>query len=110
MHAKTTTVRFQPGTVEDATRIIQNIMLPSASTQRGFRGALMLKSDTDAEKHIIISLWETEEDMLASGPPEEVVPLLEPLDDFITEMSQDTCEVLFQIDEQAHTHKKSKHK
>ena len=107
MHARTTTLRFQPGTAEEATRIIREIMLPGASVQRGFKGALMFRSDTDAEKYSIISLWETLNDLLASQPPEESIPLLEPLDDFIAEASQDTCEVLFQVDE--HTHKKPRH-
>ena len=110
MYARTTTLRFQPGTADEATRIIQEIMLPGASTQRGFRGAFMLKSDTDTEKYTIISLWETLDDLLESSPPEEIVPLLEPLDDFITETSQDTCDVLFHIDEHSPTHKKPNHK
>lgn len=108
MHARTTTVRFQPGTADEAARIIREIMLPSAGAQHGFKGAWMLKSDTDTEKCIIISLWDTLDDLLASAPPEEIIPLLEPLDDFISESSQDTCEVLFQVDE--HAYKKPKQK
>jgi len=73
-------------------------MLPSANLQRGFKGALLLKSDTESEKHIIISLWETKADLLASRPPEDIIPLLEPLDAFIAESSQDTYEVLLQMD------------
>lgn len=107
MHARTTTLRFQPGTAEEATRIIRDIMLPGASVQRGFKGATMFRSDTDAGKYTIISLWETLDDLLTSKPPEESIPLLEPLDDFIIESSQDTCEVLFQIAE--HTPKKPRH-
>ncbi len=98
MHARTSIVRFQDGTADEATRIFRDIMLPSASSQKGFKGALMLRSDTDAEKHIIISLWATIEDLLASAPPDDIVPLLEPLDELITEISQDTCEVLLQMD------------
>ena len=91
-------MRFQAGAANKTTRIFRDIMLPSANTQKGFKGALMLRSDTDAEKHIIISLWATIEDMLASAPPDDIVPLLEPLDELIAEINQDTCEVLLQID------------
>ena len=91
-------MRFQPGTADEATHIFRDIMLPSASSQQGFKGALMLKSDADLEKHIIISIWETEADMLASSPPEEIVPLLEPLEDMIAEISQDSYEVLLKMD------------
>ena len=102
MHARTSIVRFQPGMADEATRIFRDIMLPSASSQRGFKGALILRSDTDLEKHIIISLWETEADMLASSPPDEIVPLLEPLEDMIAEISQDSYEVLLQMDGTKH--------
>jgi len=102
MHARTSIVRFQLGTADEATRIFRDIMLPSASSQKGFKGALILRSDTDLEKHIIISLWETEEDMLASSPPDGIVPLLEPLEDMIAEISQDSYEVLLQMDGHKH--------
>ena len=98
MHARTSIVRFQSGTADEATRIFRDIMLPSASSQLGFKGALILRSDTDLERHIIISMWETEADMLASSPPDEIVPLLEPLEDMIAEISQDSYEVLLQMD------------
>jgi len=99
VHARTTIVQFHPGTVDRATHIFHDIMLPSASLQRGFKGALILRSDTDPEKHIIISMWETKTDMLASGPPEDIIPLLEPLEEFIAASSQDTYEVLFRMDD-----------
>src|SRR5947209_17642697 len=97
MHARTSIVRFQAGAADEATHIFRDIMLPSASSQKGFQGALMLRSDTELEKHIIISIWETEADMLASSPPEEIVPFLEPLDDMIAEISQDSYQVLLQM-------------
>jgi hypothetical protein len=102
MHARTSIVRFQPGTADEARRIFRDIMLPSAGSQKGFKGALMLRSDTDAEKHIVISLWATMEDMLASAPPDDIIPLLEPLDELIAEINQDTCEVLLQMEGHKH--------
>lgn len=97
MHAKATIVSFQPGTAEEAISIFRDIMLPSASKQKGFKGALILRSNTHSDKGIIISMWETEVAMLASRPPEEVIPLLEPLEDLIAETSQDTYEVLLHM-------------
>ena len=97
MQARTSIVRFQPGTADEGTHIFRDIMLPSAGSQKGFKGALILRSDTDLEKHIIISLWESEADMLASNPPDEIVPLLEPLEDMIAEIIQDSYEVLLQM-------------
>lgn len=101
MHARTTIVRFRPDMVNEATRIIREIMLPSARPQQGFQGAYLFKSDTDAEKFIIISLWNTRADMLAAHPPEDIIPLLEPLDNLIAEWDQDTYETLFQLGPQA---------
>lgn len=97
MHAKTTIVRFKPSAVEEATHIFRDIMLPTASLQQGFKGAFIFKSDTDVEKHIIISMWDTKTDMETSRPPENILPLLEPLEQFIAELSQDTYEVLLQM-------------
>ncbi len=95
MYAKATQLQFQSSTTDEATRIIRDIMIPSASKQQGFKGAFMLRHDTNSDKHIIISLWESKEDLLASRPPEEIIPLLEPLDDYIIASEQDTCDVLF---------------
>jgi heme-degrading monooxygenase HmoA len=98
MHARVSTVRFQPGGEDEALHIFRDIMLPSASKQKGFKGALILKSDADPEQHIIISLWKNEEAMLESRPPEEIVPHLEPLEELIAENKQGTYEVLLHIE------------
>jgi hypothetical protein len=98
MHARVSTVRFQSGGEDEALHIFRDIMLPSASKQKGFKGALILKSDVDPEQHIIISLWKNEETMLESGPPEEIVPLLEPLEELIAENKQGAYEVLLHIE------------
>ncbi|MBA2285774.1 MAG: antibiotic biosynthesis monooxygenase [Ktedonobacteraceae bacterium] len=98
MHARITSVRFQPGAADEATSIYRDIMLPAASEQQGFRSALAFRSNSQPEKYIIISLWETEADMLASRPPEDILPLLQPLEKLVAESNQDTYEMLFQID------------
>ena len=97
MYAKATQLQFRSGTTDEATRIIRDIMIPSASKQQGFKGAFMLRHDTNSDKHIVISLWESQDDLLASTPPEEIIPLLEPLDDYIIESKQDTCSVLLAL-------------
>ncbi len=98
MHARVSTVRFQPGGEDEALHIFRDIMLPSASKQKGFKGALILKSDADPEQHIIISIWKTEENMLESHPPEQIVPLLEPLEELIAENKQGAYEVLLHME------------
>ena len=94
MYARKSTLRFQPENIEEATRIIREVMIPSARKQRGFKGALMLRDAENPAKHIVISIWETEEDLLASQPPEEIVPLLEPLEEYIIDQDQEICDVL----------------
>ena len=97
MYAKATQLQFQSGTTDEATRIIRDIMIPSASIQEGFKGAFILRTDADPDKHIIISLWETKAQLLASHPPEEIVPLLAPLDAYIIDCVQDTCDTLLSL-------------
>ncbi|HYL45234.1 MAG TPA: antibiotic biosynthesis monooxygenase [Ktedonobacteraceae bacterium] len=98
MFARTTLVQFKPGTLDQATHFVQNIMLPTASKQQGFRGALFFMSETDAQKYIIISMWETPADMLASQPPKELISQLQAYTDLIADLSQDTYEVLLHIE------------
>jgi quinol monooxygenase YgiN len=98
MFARTTLVQFKPGTLDQATHFVQNIMLPTASKQQGFRGVLFFKSETDTQKYIIISMWETQADMFASQPPKELIYHLEPYTELIADLSQDTYEVLFHIE------------
>ena len=97
MYAKATQLQFRPGTIDEATRIIRDIMIPSASTQQGFKGAFILRPDTNLDKHIIISLWETKAQLLASHAPEEIIPLLAPLDAYIIDCVQDNCDTLLAL-------------
>ena len=98
MFARTTLVQFKPGTLDQATYFVQNIMLPTASKQQGFRGALFFKSETDAQQYIIISMWETQANMLASQPPKELISQLEAYTELIADLSQGTYEVLLHIE------------
>lgn len=98
MFARTTIVRFKPGTEEQAEHFVREIMLPTASKGPGFRGALFLKNGKDAGNYIIISLWETEAGMLASRPPDELLPQLAAFGEHIAEADQGSYEVLLHLE------------
>lgn len=97
MYAKTTVFQFHPSAAEEGTRIIRDIMIPGARKQHGFMGAIMLKHDNKPDHYLVVSIWETEAALLASSPPEELLPLLEPLEELIAEYDQDTGNVLLFI-------------
>ncbi len=97
MYARTTIAQFQPGTTDEAISILRNIMLPKAEEQKGFKGALIL-SDALADKGVIITIWATEADLLASSPPEEIRVNVERLGELITdETTQHTYEVVVRM-------------
>ena len=64
MYARMTTFHVQPGTIDEALRIVQDA-LPITKQQRGFKGGLAL-ADYNTGKLIGLTLWETEADMLAN--------------------------------------------
>lgn len=86
MHARATVAQFQPGTTDEAISILRDVMLPRAKEQRGFKGALIL-SDADNDRGIVITLWETEEDLLESSPPEDIIADVERLGELMTDSS-----------------------
>ncbi|MDX6380357.1 MAG: hypothetical protein QOI57_1381 [Rubrobacteraceae bacterium] len=65
MYARVTTIRTQPGKVEEAISIARDSIAPHAKEQQGFKGLLALASSED-EEIIFLSLWETE-DALQAG-------------------------------------------
>jgi heme-degrading monooxygenase HmoA len=96
MFARTTIAQFYPGTTDEALHILKDIMLPRAREQRGFKEALILRHP-DKDQSIIITIWETETDLLESQPPEEIRLAVERLGELITEETlQDIYEVFFQ--------------
>lgn len=101
MHARVSIVQFREDVIEDATKIFRGVMLPSARPQKGFQGALVLRNGARQDQHIIISMWETESDLRASRAPEDIVPLLKPLDEYIIESNQEIYEVLLKLDGQS---------
>lgn len=82
MYARTTIAQFYPGTTEEALHIVSDIMLPRARKQVGFQGALILRHP-DKDQGIIVTLWETENDLLASEAPEDIQPDVERLGELI---------------------------
>ncbi len=69
-----------------------------ARHQSGFQGAFLFQSQTQADKGVIISLWETEEEMQRSKPPEHVLSHITRIGAFTIDASQDIYKVLSQID------------
>jgi heme-degrading monooxygenase HmoA len=97
MYARTTFAQFQPGASDEAMGILRNVMLPSASAQPGFKGALIL-GDAEHDRGVVITLWENEAALLASSAPEEILEDVDRLGELMTEQSsQHTYEVLLQV-------------
>ena len=65
MHARVVSMETLPMNVGEAVRIYQELVIPAAKEEQGFKGALML-TDSDTGEGVSISLWESEEDMHAS--------------------------------------------
>lgn len=80
----------------EALDIFQHRMLPSASVQNGFRGAFISR-DSQKNRATIITMWTTEADMLASGPPLEIVKDVERFGALIAEVTQEHQEVILQM-------------
>ncbi|HTK07806.1 MAG TPA: antibiotic biosynthesis monooxygenase family protein [Ktedonobacteraceae bacterium] len=101
MHAKVTRITFHPDSEEEALNFIRNRMFPSASAQRGFKDAFIFQNTAEQHKYTLISVWESEEAMQASAPPEDLLPELQHFDTLIAEASQDTHTLLFQFSAQS---------
>jgi len=64
MRARYTAVNVKPGMMDEFIKVYTESTVPVAKTQEGFEGALLL-TDTDTNKTIVISMWESEELMRA---------------------------------------------
>ena len=64
MYARVSTAEVQPGRLDEVIDISRDSVLPAARQQRGFKNGLWL-TDRDANKIMIVSLWESREDMEA---------------------------------------------
>ena len=69
MYARAVNVQFQPGKMDEATRIVKESIVPVLHEQKGFKKQFLL-TQRDTGKAISINLWETEADLTAfeSGP------------------------------------------
>jgi len=82
VYARVTTFQLQPGKIDAWLHIAHELVIPVIKQQRGYKNGVVL-TDTNANKIMVITLWETEDDMKAgetSGYYREqlaqVVPLL----------------------------------
>ena len=64
MHARVSTVKVRPGMMDEVVSVSRGSVLPAARTQQGFEGGLWL-IDPDNNKAMIVTLWQTKEDMEA---------------------------------------------
>ncbi|WIG60003.1 MAG: hypothetical protein OJF49_002751 [Ktedonobacterales bacterium] len=93
MHARLTTVQYQPGKIDDGVRVIRDSISPAARQQQGCTHLFGL-IDRASGKGIAISLWETEADLRASettGYYQQQVAKITPL--LAAPPVRETCEV-----------------
>ncbi len=64
MFARAVNVQFQSGKVDEASRIVEDSIVPVLKEQKGFKGQLLL-TQRDTGKAISINLWEAEGDLTA---------------------------------------------
>ena len=66
MHARLFSIQVFPEKMDEFIQLWHNAMLPAAKEQKGWKSARLLV-DRKTSKVIVIGLWETEADALASG-------------------------------------------
>ena len=74
MHARVTTLEVPPDRMDDATRHVQEQVLPQLSQMEGFKGFIALGS-SQSGKLQGVAFWESEEALRATD--EAVVPIRE---------------------------------
>ncbi len=65
MYARVTILPVKEGKADEAARIYETSVIPSAKAQKGYRGSYLL-ADWKADKGVAITFWETEEDASAN--------------------------------------------
>jgi heme-degrading monooxygenase HmoA len=65
MYARVTFSQINPGMEEENTHITKDSVIPSAKKQKGYIGLYQL-ADRKNKKGIVITLWESEADMIAA--------------------------------------------
>ena len=96
MFARVTITKAPGEKINEITKIMQESIIPTANTQKGFQGLYFL-GNRQTGKEISISLWDTEEDAIANeqiGYYQEQVHKLDSF--FIEEPVMEGYEVLIQ--------------
>lgn len=62
MYARLSTLQFEPEKLNDVLKIVEESVLPAAKEQAGNRGFTVM-SDPETGKVVVISMWESEDDM-----------------------------------------------
>ncbi|MBW2465821.1 MAG: antibiotic biosynthesis monooxygenase [Deltaproteobacteria bacterium] len=81
MHARVILGKVKIDKQEEAIRIYQESVMPEAKKQKGFK-SMNLLTDPETSKFISITIWETEDDMIAgesSGYLQEQLAKISPL-------------------------------
>ncbi len=81
MFARIVTTHIHLGQMDDAIALFRDSIAPAAQKQKGFKG-IRLFTDRNSGKGVVVSLWETEDDLKAneaSGYYQEQVNKLAPM-------------------------------
>jgi heme-degrading monooxygenase HmoA len=81
MFARVTVIQGRTETMDQATKIFNESVIPAAKQQKGFKGALFM-SDPVTGKGMSITMWDSEEDLKAgesSGYFKEQIAKFAPL-------------------------------
>ncbi len=65
MHVRAAAVQIQSGKMQEAIDVYDNSIAPAIKTQKGFHRAYLL-TDAGSGKLLVITIWESEADMLES--------------------------------------------
>lgn len=101
MHARLTSIQLQPGMTDRLADMFNESVLPASRTQAGFRGGMVL-ADPATGKTIVVSLWESRDDLEAgeaSGYYVEQVSKLAGVGLFAGPPVRETYEVKLQVEE-----------
>ncbi len=73
--------KYKPGKREEGLKTIDELIASTARTTKGFRGAITLSSANDTDAAVIITLWDTEDDLESSGKGvfQETINKIKPL-------------------------------
>ena len=65
MHARVITAQVRPGKVDETIRIFRESVLPATGQQSGAKQVIVL-ADREANRCMLVALWESEEALLGS--------------------------------------------